>query len=94
MILQTLVAIVASVLGLLSSLSMLVMLMAGLANAKEGQIQQGKWMMLGIAVLAAGSLGAAIWLIVKHKPWHAAAAGILPMPVVVALFVVLLLIEW
>ena len=91
---QTLVAILASIAGLLSSLCMLVLFMAGLANAKPAQLQQGKWMMWGIVAVQVLSLAAAVWLMVKHKPWIASAAAITPFVVVVVLIVILVKIEW
>ena len=42
---QNVAAVAASIIGGISTLSMLVLLMAGLANAKPAQVQQGKWMM-------------------------------------------------
>lgn len=93
-ILQSLVAIFASIVGLLSSLTTLVMLMAGMANAKPAHLEQGKWMMWGIVLMQVVALGAAIWLMVKHKPWVATVAGIFPLVAVVVLVVVLVKIEW
>jgi len=93
-VLQLLLAILSSAVGVLSSLTMLVLLMAGLANAKEAHIQQGKWMMWGIVAVQAISLAAAIWLMVRHKHWYACAAGITPLVVVIALIVILVRIEW
>lgn len=91
---QTLVAILASIAGLLSSLCMLILFMAGLANAKPAQLQQGKWMMWGIVAVQVVSLAAAVWLMVKHKGWYASAAGIFPLVVVIVLIVILVKIEW
>jgi len=91
---QTLVAILASIAGVLSSLCMLVLLMAGLANAKPAQLQQGKWMMWGIVAVQVLSLAAAVLLMVRHKLWLASAAGIAPFVVVVVLIVILVKIEW
>ena len=91
---QTLVAIVATIVGVISSLCMLVLLMAGLANAKPAQLQQGKWMMWGIVAVQVAALAAAVWLMVRHKPWWASAAGIAPLAVVIVLIVILVKIEW
>ena len=90
----TLVAIAASIIGMLSSLCMLVLFMAGLANAKPAQLQQGKWMMWGIVAVQVVSLAAAVWLMVKQKGWHASAVGIFPTVVVIVLIVILVKIEW
>lgn len=91
---QTLVAILASIVGIMSSLGMLILLMAGLANAKPAQLQQGKWMMWGIVAVQVVALTGAVWLMLKHKPWMASAAGITPFVVVVVLIVILVKIEW
>lgn len=92
--LQLLTPIAASIIGLLGSLSTLVLLMAGMANAKTAHLQQGKWMMWGIVIVQALSLTAAVWLMVRHKPWHASIAGIFPLIVVVVLIGILVEIEW
>lgn len=92
--LQFLLAITSSAVGVLSSLTMLVLLMAGLANAKEDHIRQGKWMMWGIVAVQAISLAAAIWLMVRHKHWHACAAGVMPPVFVIVLIAILVRIEW
>jgi hypothetical protein len=73
---------------------MLILLMAGLANAKPAQLQQGKWMMWGIVAVQVVALSAAVLLMLKHKPWMASAAGIAPFVVVVVLIVILVKIEW
>jgi hypothetical protein len=91
---QTIVAILASIVGIISSLGMLILLMAGLANAKPAQLQQGKMMMWGIVLVQVVALVAAVWLMVKHKPWLASATGIAPFVVVVVLIVILVKIEW
>lgn len=93
-VLQTLVAIVASIIGVLASLSTLVMLAAGMANAKPAHLAQGKFMMWSIVAMQVLALAAAIWLMVKHKPWPAAAVGIVPLAAVIVLIVVLVVIEW
>jgi hypothetical protein len=93
-ILQIFVAIVASAIGVLSSLTMLVLLAASLANAKPANIQQAKWMALGIGLVQVASLVGAIWLMNRDKHWHAAATGIFPLFAVIALVIVLIRIEW
>ncbi|MBL0869679.1 MAG: hypothetical protein IBJ18_03785 [Phycisphaerales bacterium] len=92
--LQILPAISASFIGLLSSLGMIVMLMAGMANAKERQLRQGKRMMLAIAVMEVAALAGAVWLMVEDRPWLASAVGIFPLVAVVVLLIVLVKIEW
>ncbi|GJQ31000.1 MAG: hypothetical protein HBSAPP03_28840 [Phycisphaerae bacterium] len=94
MFVSYLLAIVASIVGLLSSLTTLVMLMAGMANAKPAHLQQGKMMMWGIVLMQAIAIAGAVWLMVKHKPWYAAATGIFPLAAVVVLVIVLVWIEW
>ncbi|HLO41520.1 MAG TPA: hypothetical protein VK176_10890 [Phycisphaerales bacterium] len=94
MILQFIAAIVASIVGVLSSLTMLILLMAGLANAKPAHLQQGKWMMWGIILVQAISLTAAVWLMVRHRHWHAAIAGVSPLIIVIVLIIILVKIEW
>ena len=91
---QLFAAIAARLIGLLSSLSMLVMLMAGLANSKPPQIQQGKWMGLGILVVQVLSLAAAVWLMTQRRNLHASIAGLVPLACVVVLLIVLVRIEW
>jgi len=91
---QIVVSIFASIVGAFSTLSMIVLLAAGLANSKPAQLQQGKWMMLGLLILQLVVLAGAIVLMVKHKPWAAAAVGISPLAVVIVLFVILVMIEW
>lgn len=93
-ILQLIVAIVASIIGVLGSLSMLLILALGLANAKPANIQQAKWMALGIGVVQLASLAIAIWLMTRDKHWYAAGAGIFPLFAVIALTIVLVRIEW
>lgn len=92
--LQTLVAILASIVGVLSSLCTLVLFTAGMANAKPAHLQQGKMMMWGIVLVQVVALTAAVWLMVKHKPWLASAAGIAPLVVAVVLIAILVKIEW
>lgn len=89
-----LVAIAASIVGLLGSLSTLVLLAAGMANAKPAHLLQGKAMMWGILLMEAASLGLAIWLMVKHRPWPAATVGAFPLVAVIALITILWVIEW
>ena len=91
---QNVAAVAASIIGGISTLSMLVLLMAGLANSKPAQLQQGKWMMLGLLILQLVVLVGAIVLMVKHKPWPAAIVGISPLMVVIVLIVILVKIEW
>lgn len=91
---QIAASIFASLVGVLSTLCMIVLLAAGLANAKRGQVQQGKWMMLGLLILQVAVLAGAIVLMVKEKPWPAAAVGISPLAVVIVLLVILVMIEW
>ena len=92
--LPAIVAILASVTSVLTSLCMLVMIMAGLANAKPAQLEQGKWMMWGIVAVQVLSLAAAVWLMVRHKHWPASIAGIVPFVAVVTLVIVLVKLEW
>ena len=94
LIMQIIASIFASIVGVFSTLSMIVLLAAGLANAKPGQVQQGKWMMLGLLILQVAVLAGAIVLMVKQKPWPAAAVGISPLAVVIVLLVILVKIEW
>ncbi|MBL8874390.1 MAG: hypothetical protein JNM86_01185 [Phycisphaerae bacterium] len=91
---QIAASIFASLVGVFSTLCMIVLLAAGLANAKLPQIQQGKWMMWGLLIFQILVLTGAIWLMVKHKPWPAAAVGISPLVVVIALIVILVVTEW
>lgn len=93
-ILQLFTAIVASAIGVLSSVTMLVLLAASLANAKPANIQQAKWMALGIGLVQLLSLITAIWLMTRDKHWYAAAAGIFPLVAVLTLVIVLVRIEW
>ena len=93
-VLQTLAAVAALVVGLMSTLSTLVLLMAGLANSKPAQIQQGKWMMWILVLLQIVVLAAAILLMIKHRPWPAAIVGITPLFVVIVLIAILVKIEW
>jgi hypothetical protein len=88
------VAILASVTSVLTSLGTIVMIMAGLANAKPGQVEQGKWMMWSIVAVQAIALAASIWLMMKHKPWPATIVGMIPFVCVITLIVVLVKIEW
>lgn len=87
-------SIFASIVGVLSTLCMIVLLAAGLANAKPAQVQQGKWMMLGLLMLQFTVLAGAIVLMVKQRPWPAAAVGVSPLVVVIVLVTVLVMIEW
>jgi uncharacterized membrane protein YfhO len=91
---QNVAAVAASIIGGISTLSMLVLLMAGLANAKPAQVQQGKWMMWSLVLLQVVVLAVGIVLMVKHKPWPAAIVGISPLMVVIVLIVILVKIEW
>lgn len=91
---QIAASIFASLVGVFSTLCMIVLLAAGLANAKPAQIQQGKWMMWGLLILQLVVLVGAIVLMVKHKPWPAAAVGISPLVVVIVLIVILVVTEW
>ncbi|MBN8599056.1 MAG: hypothetical protein J0L78_15395 [Planctomycetes bacterium] len=91
---QIVASIFASLVGVFSTLCMIVLLAAGLANAKPPQIQQGKWMMWGLLIFQILVLTGAIWLMVKHKPWPAAAVGISPLVVVIALIGILVVTEW
>lgn len=91
---QIVVSGFASLVGVFSTLCMIVLLAAGLANAKPAQLQQGKWMMWGLFLLQLVVLVGAIVLMVKHKPWPAAAVGISPLAVVIVLVVILVMIEW
>ena len=51
----------------MSTLSTLVLLMAGLANSKPAQIQQGKWMMWSLVLLQIVVLAAAIRkVLIRH----------------------------
>ncbi|MBX3380764.1 MAG: hypothetical protein KF805_11785 [Phycisphaeraceae bacterium] len=91
---QIVASVFASLVGVFSTLCMIVLLAAGLANAKPAQLQQGKWMMWGLFLLQLVVLVGAIVLMVKHKPWPAAAVGISPLAVVIVLVVILVMIEW
>lgn len=91
---QLLPAIAALFIGVLSSLGMLVLLMAGMANAKEDHLRQGKRMMLAIALMQLVVLVAGVWLMVADRPWIASAVGIFPLMAVVVLVVILVKIEW
>lgn len=91
---QIAASIFASLVGVFSTLCMIVLLAAGLANAKPAQIQQGKWMMWGLLILQLVVLVGAIVLMVKAKPWPAAAVGISPLVVVIVLIVILVVTEW
>lgn len=92
--LQFILAIISLLIGMLASLCMLVLMMAGLANANEAHLRQGKWMMWGIVVVQLLALIAAIWLMVQRKHMVASVAGFVPVVVVVALLVILVKIEW
>lgn len=92
--LQFVLAIIASLIGMLASLCMLVLMMAGLANANEAHVRQGKWMMWGIVAVQLLSLIAAVWLTVQRKHVAASAVGFVPVVVAITLVVILVKIEW
>lgn len=92
--LQYLPAILALIVGVLSSLSMIVLLMAGMANANDAHLRQGKRMMLSIALMQLVVIAGCVWLMLVDRPWTASAVGIFPLVAVVVLIVILVKIEW
>lgn len=92
--LQFILAIISSIIGMLASLCMLVLMMAGMANAKEAHLQQGKWMMWGIVAVQLLSLVGAILLMMQRRHVLASGVGLVPVVVVVTLLIILIQIEW